>query len=71
MRKRSWLSRKTFTRVTVHTSVGTFEGSLEPVAVDGLVLRAATGHFDNQPAVPLGEIFIPSEQVLFVQSEGD
>ena len=59
------------TRVTVHTPAGTFEGSLEPLAVDGIVLRAATGHFDNQPAASLGEVWIPHDQVLFVQSAGD
>lgn len=66
--KRSWLTRKLASSVTVHLTTGdSIAGYLEEVGRDGVILRAPR-FLDAEQHVPMaGELFVPREKVLFVQ----
>lgn len=66
----AWLERATRRRLRVHTVKGeTFEGTLTLNAADGLLLWSAQLLPDQGKPVDLhGEVFVPREQVLFVQT---
>lgn len=63
-----WLSALSCPRMVVHTNdERSIEGTVMRVTGDGLLLRAAK--LIGKPTVPLGgEVFIPRERVLFVQT---
>lgn len=66
--RRRWLRRQFRRKVLVHTRDNqTLEGVLEADAPDGLVLRAAR-FLEGDGQVPLaGEIFVPRENVAWLQ----
>jgi hypothetical protein len=72
MLRRRWLRKVTKRQVIVHTSLDqSFQGILDAVYDDGLVLRAAVLR-DGSPnglALP-GETFVPRETIAFCQLDG-
>lgn len=65
----TWLKTVIEKRIIVHTKEDqSIEGSLAAVMKDGLVLRVAAllGSSGQSTAMP-GEVFIPREEVAFVQ----
>lgn len=63
-----WLKQCTLQKVLVHTRDDrTIEGALSRVGRDGLVLLEARYH-DGGGQVPMaGHVYVPREQVAFVQ----
>jgi hypothetical protein len=64
-----WLEKVTHRRVIVHTKADkSFEGTLVLAAPDGVVLWSTELLVDSKPVKLGGEVFIPADQVLFVQT---
>lgn len=65
----NWLEKAIHRRIIVHTVAGSsIEGTITVAADDGLVLWAARMLADPKPVDLAGEVFIPREQVLIVQT---
>lgn len=69
---RGWLVGQRLRKVHVHTVEDTtIEGVLAEDAADGVVLRAAAFHEGaNHPVQMQGEVFIPRQQIAFIQVTG-
>ncbi len=64
----SWLRQLTLQKIHVTTlEEQTFEGLLATEAPDGVVLTAATLHTPEGPVPMAGAVFLPREQIAFVQ----
>jgi hypothetical protein len=64
-----WLRQKALKRITVHTEAGqSFEGLVEKVTDDGIVLRAAkllAGAATEKDIELAGETWVPRSQIIF------
>lgn len=65
---KTWLPPQEGRRVVVHTrSDESIEGLIKTVAKDGLVLTAAKVYREGPPAAAAGEVYIPHDNVAFIQ----
>lgn len=70
MRKKTWLTRKTLSRIVLHTVADqTFEGVLYSQDRDGVTLRAAFLVEEGRKTPLAGETWLPRESVLFAQHD--
>lgn len=66
--RETWLAKLVLQKIHVTTTDDqTFEGLLATEAPDGLVLSAATMHSVDGPVPMAGAVFLPREQIAFVQ----
>jgi hypothetical protein len=65
----NWLERTVHRRIIVHTPTGeSIEGTLVHAHADGVLLWSAKFLLHPTPVDLDGEVFIPRDQVLFVQT---
>ena len=66
---KSWLGRKCYERILVHTDEHSIEGVLTGTARDGIVLEDAVLLPEQGGRVPLsGTTFVPRDRIRFVQT---